>query len=104
MFRELVGDTAVLKEGGVYKVCPLYEYNGYLFAKVGGGYVKLYDTGSTSKSNGKLSIDTMQIDTTQMLYRDDHGRLMTSKVNDKVRTITPTARALLLEAPGGEGK
>lgn len=83
MFRELTGDVAVLVEMGVYKICPLYEYSGYLFAKYQGGYVKLYENKGTSKSNGKLMIDSIHLDISTPVYKDAVGRLMLAEPPDK---------------------
>lgn len=70
-FTELTGDQAVLTENGVYKPAPLYTMDGNLFAKAGGGYVRLSKDGSTSKA--KLRINKLITDT--VLYSDKFGRL-----------------------------
>jgi|WetSurMetagenome_2_1015567.scaffolds.fasta_scaffold354503_2 hypothetical protein len=98
MFKALDGDTCILVENGVYKVGALFEYNGYLFAKVGGGFVKLFENGSTSKA-GRLTLESLQLDAARTLYRDPHGRIMTRKTNDKVSLLAPAAAAKLLELP-----
>lgn len=107
MFRELEGDTAIIVENGIYKAGALYEHNGYLFVKINGGYVKVYENGATSKiTHGKNSggqvLDSLQIDTNRPLYRDPQGRVMVNRVNDKVTLLSPAATAKLLELPAPE--
>lgn len=104
MFRELEGDTAIIVENGIYKPGPLYEHNGYLFVKINGGYVKVFDNGATSKTNGRQALESLQIDTNRPLYRDPQGRIMVDKVNDKVTLLSPAATAKLLELPAPEVK
>lgn len=41
LFKELEGDAAIVVMGGVYKQVPLYARNGFIFAAVSGGYVRL---------------------------------------------------------------
>ena len=77
MFQALEGDCAVIVEGGVYKQADLYARNGFLFAKAGGGFVRLYADGSTSKP--KCRIDT--ISTEKALFSDPLGRICDGSVN-----------------------
>lgn len=99
MFRELEGDTAIIVEGGVYKTGALYEHNGYLFVKINGGYVKVFENGTTSKTNGKQQLDSLQLDVARVLYRDPQGRIMVNQINDKVTPLEPAKVAKLLELP-----
>lgn len=71
MFQPVEGDTAIIVEGGLYKCADLFTRGGYLFAKAGGGFVRLYADGSTSKP--KCRIDTLA--TPLPLFRDAFGRL-----------------------------
>lgn len=71
MFTELVGQSAVVRKGGVFKACPLYEYKGMLFVKFGGGFVRL-------NNNGKSSVEGLTLDHLAYegpLYADRFDRL-----------------------------
>lgn len=70
-FQILEGDQAVLLIGGVYKQCDLYTFNGGLFAKTSGGFVRLKGDGSTSKPNMSLK----HLETEISLWSDPFGRL-----------------------------
>lgn len=70
-FQELEGDVAILVSNGVYKQCKLFTRNGYLFAQVAGGFVRLMRDGSTS--NAKFRLDTLI--TEKSLFQDGFGRL-----------------------------
>ena len=72
-FQEIEGEAAVLVEGGICKQVPLYKRDGYLYAKTGGGFVRLMADGSTSKA--KLRLDFMSWE--GQLARDGIGRLCT---------------------------
>jgi hypothetical protein len=76
LFREVEGDTAIIVENGVYKQVPVYNRNGYLYAKVSGGFIRLYVDGSTSKPKCRLS----HLDTVIPLYADTMGRLCRGNV------------------------
>lgn len=92
-FKEIEGEAAVLIENGVYKQVPLYSRDGYLYAKVGGGFVRLMADGATTKA--KLRLDTLSW--TGALYRDGLGRLCSSDVKG-VKTVVleaATAQKLL---------
>lgn len=92
MFKKLEGETAVLSIGGVYKVVDLYERDGRLFAAASGGFVRLYENGSTSKP--KLSIESVQFEGD--LYRDRFGRLCTTAGYGRSQLSAITAGALLI--------
>ena len=81
LFQELEGETCILVSMGVYTECRVYTRSqGELFAKSGGGFVRLYADGATSRS--KYRIDTLTID---KLYRDTFGKLF----NQPGETVTP---------------
>ena len=71
MFRKLEGDTALLRQGGVFKPCSLYSFQGGIYAQLGGGYVRLRKDGTTSK-NG---VDFTYLEYDGLLYADRFGRL-----------------------------
>lgn len=77
LFKHLEGENAVLVENGVYKQTDLYTRDGALFAKAGGGFVRLYADGSTSKA--KCRIEALLMD--GVLCRDKLGRLCDASVN-----------------------
>ena len=45
----------MVRKGGVYKHCDLYEYKGQLFAKYNGGFVRL-------NADGKSSVEGVSLD------------------------------------------
>jgi hypothetical protein len=73
LFMPCEGDVAILIENGVFKQVPLYMRNGYYFAKLGGGFVRLNADGSTSKATARL--DTMTTEAIPSLGVDPMGRL-----------------------------
>lgn len=83
-FQQVEGEAAVLVENGVYRQCDIYTRDGYLYAKVGSGFVRLMADGSTTKS--RLRLDFMSW--TGDLRRDGLGRL-----------CTPDKAQMLLKAP-----
>lgn len=83
-FKEVEGEACVVIHKGVYRQCPVYERDGYLYAKVGTGFVRFFADGSTTQSNTRL--ETISIPN---LYRDPVGRLC----------LSTTPRAQALEAP-----
>jgi len=91
-FKHIEGETAVVALGGVFKVCDLYERDGKLFAAVAGGFVRLYENGSTSKP--KLLIESIQIDAP--LYRDRFGRLCTEQGEGRTALSSERNETLLL--------
>ena len=77
LFQEVEGEVAVVVERGVYRQVPLYTRDGYLYGKIGAGFVRFYADGSTTKAPCRL--DAMTWDSTQ-LFRDKLGRLCTADV------------------------
>jgi hypothetical protein len=71
MFAKLEGDQALLLQSGVYKPADLYEFNGALFAKTLGGFVRLYKSGATSKP----AVSLIELHTNAPLWSDRFGRL-----------------------------
>lgn len=86
LFSEVVGDTAILSSGGVYKQASLFTREGYLFAQISAGrFVRLYADGHTSKTNTHM----IHLETTLELYRDRFGRLGTKKIKDPIKLESP---------------
>lgn len=77
MFKHLEGQIAVLVEGGVYKQADVYARGGFVYAKSGAGFVRLYADGSTTKA--KCRIDTLHFD--GRLFKDKFGRLCDASVD-----------------------
>ena len=70
-FVHAEGEAAILVENGVYRQVELFTRDGYLFAKLGSGFVRLMADGSTSKA--KVRLDFMTWD--GALARDAFGKL-----------------------------
>ncbi len=90
-FKEVEGEAAVLVENGVFKQVPIYSRDGYLFAKVAGGFVRLMHDGSTTKS--KMRLDFMSWE--GPLCRDAVGRLCTPEVKGSQVIAADKAQLLL---------
>lgn len=91
MFQISEGETAVIREGGVYKEVQLAtRNNGELYVKAKGGFVRLYADGSTS-AGSKCAIDTLALD--KPLYKDRFGKLCVAPGTN--RTALETAPAYL---------
>lgn len=71
-FKQAEGEAAILVERGVYKQCDVYLRDGYIYAKTGGGFVKLMADGSTTKARCRL----VELSWSSNLFRDGLGRLM----------------------------
>ena len=82
-FQALEGETAIIVQGGVYKQCDLYTWDGKLFAKTAGGYVRLKADGSTSKDH--LRLEHLEYD--GPLFRDRFGRLTVADGDGYVQMI-----------------
>lgn len=77
MFKPLEGDSAVLYQNGVFRQVDLATRGGYLFARLGGGgYVRLYADGSTSKDGCKIDA----LSTEKPLCRDRFNRICDASV------------------------
>mgnify|MGYP006908287149 FL=1 len=72
LFKQVDGDSVVVVQGGVFKVCDLYERNdGELYAKYGGGFIRLHANGATSKQGASVNALVSDLP----LTRDQFGRL-----------------------------
>ena len=98
MFKQIVGQSAVVRKRGVYRTCDLYEYNGQLFVNFAGGYVRLNADGGSSLDG--LALDLLAYE--GPLFKDPFGRLAVKQkdgykalVANPDGTITP----LMLEGP-----
>ena len=91
LFKEVEGEVAIIVQGGVYKQCPLYTRNGYLYAKANGGFVRLYHDGSTTVS--RCHLDTLTFE--GALYRDALGRLCDASVTGAKALSQPEAGKLI---------
>lgn len=70
-----------------------HQRDGYLYAKSGGGFVRLMADGSTSKAGGRLRLDFMSYD--KAPCRDALGRLCTPEVKGAAK-LEPAKQQLLL--------
>lgn len=93
MFRELVGDTAVLQKSGVYFTAQLYEYQGGLFAGMGAKYVRVNANGTTSVD--KMFLVSLSVDVP--MYVDRLGRVKLTDSNG-AKLMEPTVVAKLENA------
>lgn len=71
VFKQVDGDSVILQSRGVFTQAELYERDGELYAKISGGFVRLYKSGGTSKD--KVSI--VQIISDINFHEDKFGRL-----------------------------
>lgn len=92
LFQQIEGDNAVIVESGVYKQADLYVRDGYLYAKAGGGFVRLYADGSTSKAKCRLDVLMFY----KSLRADKFGRLCDTSVTGASSLDEAKERRLLL--------
>ena len=59
LFQQLEGAAAVLVENGVYKQVDVFTRNGYIYAKMAGGFVRINADGSTTKD--RMRLDTLDV-------------------------------------------
>lgn len=90
-FQEVEGEAAVLIENGIYKQVPLYTRDGYLYAKVSGGFVRIMADGATTKA--KLRLDFMSW--SGPLAKDSLGRLCDKSVPGAKLLASDTQQRLL---------
>lgn len=98
-FKEIEGEAAIIIENGVYKQVPIFERRGELFAKSGGGFIRLMVDGSTSKAKARLdciSFDKLAMTPTGKLLRSDIGLAGTRPL--------PQNTAMQLLPPAVEGQ
>ncbi|KRW94324.1 hypothetical protein [Paracoccus sp. MKU1] len=72
-FNVLEGDFVVLSSKGVFQQVPVYEWQGGLFAKAKGGYIRLNADGSTSHPD----VSQRCLCSDVSLFKDRFGRLCT---------------------------
>lgn len=82
-FKHLAGDTVILTQGGVWKTADLYSLDGALFAKWGGGFIRLRADGTTSKDG----VNFTMLSTDQPIFADKFNRM----------TLSETPRRLQIE-------
>jgi len=70
-FQEVEGEAAILVENGVYKQVPVYTRDGFLYARISGGFVRIMVDGATTKA--KLRLDFLSWN--GPLAKDAMGRL-----------------------------
>jgi hypothetical protein len=95
LFQQVEGEAAILVHNGVYKQTDLYSRNGYLYAKIGGGFVRLNADASTTKS--AMRLDTLTW--TGALAKDALGRLCDPKVAGSTLLDAPRQQLLLGNNP-----
>ena len=78
LFKEIEGETCILIKDGVYTQSTVHTRRGYIYARYGKGYVKLYADGCTSKDKLRAEFLTWE----GSLYKDKLGRLCTRNMKD----------------------
>ena len=92
LFKPCEGDSAIMVINGVYKPVQLATRDGYLYAAVSGGYVRLHADGSTSQP--KMRLD--HLDLTTEFHRDQLGRLCLAGTVKDSKPLEQKARQLLI--------
>lgn len=96
-FKALEGDLCVIRIKGVYRQCGLYTFNGGLFAKDGGGFIRLKVDGSTSKPDAALE----HIEIEGPLFKDRFGRLcVVAGEGHKPVSVSAEVDTLRIESKG----
>ena len=90
-FQKVEGDAAIIVENGVYKQVDLYTRDGMFYVQSGGGFIRLFADGSTTKA--KCRLDFMSSD--HGLFKDSLGRLCTSEAKGSVPLAEAAATKLL---------
>lgn len=93
-FKHIEGEAAVIIERGIYRQTDLYERNGFLYAKIGTGFVRLFADGSTTKAKARL--DAMSWEGN--LARDGLGRLCRPTVSGSTPLPGDRQQALIAAA------
>lgn len=93
-FKKVEGEAAILIENGVYKQVDLYTREGYLYAAVSGGFVRLMADGSTTKAKLQL----VHMSWAGGLGRDGLGRLCSLDVPG-ARSLEKKQEQVLLGGP-----
>lgn len=94
-FQKVEGDAAIIVENGVYKQVDLYTRDGRLYAFSGGGYVRLYADGSTTKAKCRLDF----LSSERALFKDYLGRLCTDDADGELKALGATETVKLLGGP-----
>jgi hypothetical protein len=71
LFCEVMGEVAIIVQGGRYQQVPVYTRDGYLYAKNGSGFIRLHSDGSTTLPKARLD----QLTYDHPLGVDQLGRL-----------------------------
>ena len=86
---------------GVYKPAKLYEYNGGLYAAVGGGFVRLKANGATSHPQIRLEV----LHRDGPLFQDRFGRIRVMPGDgSRELLLDENGTFFLAEGPAGEKK
>lgn len=74
LFKEVKGGSVVVRKNGVFRECALFLFGKeqHVFAKVGTGYVHLYDNKSTSQDKLRWEAITAPFATA----KDSFGRMV----------------------------
>lgn len=89
-FQKVEGDAAIIVENGVYKQVDLYTRDGHYYVATGGGFLRLFADGSTTKAKCRLDFLSLS---GELLYKDSLGRLCTP---DAGGTLLEQAKAVKL--------
>ena len=71
MFKRLEGDTAIIRKKGVFQQTDLYEWDGALFVKAAGGFIRLHNNGRPSHPDIVLEV----VHTERPLFQGAFGRV-----------------------------
>ena len=96
MFKKIETDNALIMQGGVFKPVDVYEGpEGGLYVQAKGGFVRVYENGSTSSTG----LNLIRLHRDGPLYRDRFGRLTVDKGAGRTHvTLTVTeANPFLIE-------
>lgn len=94
-FKHVEGEAAILVQNGVYRQVDLYTRDGYLYAKLANGFVRLMADGATTRA--KCRLDFMSWN--GGLYRDRMGRLCTGETATPCEPLPQDLQSRLLEGP-----
>lgn len=97
MFKKLDGDTAMIRKGGGYRPCDLYEWLGGLYVKMGSEYIRLRANGTTSKDG--VTLEHLEYD--GPLYADKFSRLAVVHREGYTSLESIPGETLKLEPPKG---
>lgn len=97
-FKEVEGEACVIIHKGTYRQCPVYTRDGYLYAKVAGGFVRLMSDGSTTRTHTRL--ETISIET---LTSSSTGKLALEGTPGTKALAAPKAQLLISKEEEPEG-